>query len=122
MMTVTFTGNHPFRRYLLKNGDRFWTLDGWRHDPTEAILYRDIQEAWSQLDEIALLEVEGQKVRQFTMPIVINVQGDAPFTEDDLAEYLKNACRISFDYEAHGRGPKGNVIHISGIWSDVQEI
>jgi len=84
-------------RYILVNGDTFWTGRNWSKHESEALLFHDERELSELCDKLYRLENIDKPVQKFVIPIEVEVFGD-DVAINKLRWWLAKVLRLELDY------------------------
>jgi hypothetical protein len=112
---VTPVGEPIWNRFVIRRGrHRYWTGKGWSHDPGDALLYHNEQEAASQ----AVVLHDSIRPRRFVTSALISIDMDEPLSFGELQELLDQTS-VSLVLPEH----EGHVnIEITVDWKGIEEI
>ncbi len=97
---VAPVGEPGWSRFVIRRGrDRYWTGKGWSHDPGDALLHHDEQEAASQ----AVVLHDSIRPRRFVTTAMVAVDCDEPLSFGELQELLDqtSVSLVVPDHEGH---------------------
>ncbi len=87
-ITVTRLGTLDWPRFAIQRGrHRYWTGRTWSHDPGDAWLFHDEQQAINQ----AIVLEDHIRPRRFVATCLIVVDDDEPFTLQDIQKVLEHS-------------------------------
>lgn len=121
-LEIQTVGKPEFPRFIIATNDgEVFDGSGWNMDRNEAALFtcgQTVAVAFNALQEQMYLECP---LREFTVPLNIRVRSAAPFTQNELEEYLERATTIFLDFEK-GSGPVDeSIVQLAVTWREMKE-
>ena len=121
-LEIQTVGKPDFPRFIIATGDaEVFDGTGFTTDQNQAVLFTEGQAVAVQFNALQEQMYQDFPLREFTVTLNIRVRSAAPFTQQELEQYMEGATRIFLNHEK-GTGPgEESMVQLGVTWREMHE-